>query len=227
MEQSTTLALNRPHPSFPMTKANGDLQAVILVGPGDRLYPLVDEAAINGASGISASGGTISSSGNTGSSSCTIPQLMNSSTSMTGSSSNPSLNPPTQAANSSTSSSNYSKAMLPLCNRPLIYYPLTWLTQNGIGGTSSYCLTSGCVNSNNFVEVFIIVQQKFHSKIANYVNRQYEHAEGTKIEVVPVMENEGSLAALLSVRHRLKVNYRCRALIGVIEFFVCRVISWF
>lgn len=52
-----------------------------------------------------------------------------------------------------------------------------------------------------------MVHQKFHSKISNYVNRQYEHAEGTKIEVVPVAENEGSLAALLSVRHRLKVNY--------------------
>ena len=55
-------------------------------------------------------------------------------------------------------------------------------------------------------EVLIVVQQKFHSKIANYVHRQYEYAEGTKIEVVPVVENEGSLAALLSVRHRLKVS---------------------
>lgn len=51
-----------------------------------------------------------------------------------------------------------------------------------------------------------MVQQKFHSKISNYVNRQYEHAEGTKIEVIPVVENEGSLAALLAVRHRLKVR---------------------
>lgn len=50
-----------------------------------------------------------------------------------------------------------------------------------------------------------MVQQKFYSKIANYINRQYEFAEGTRIEVVPVAENEGSLAALLSVRHRLKV----------------------
>ncbi len=56
------------------------------------------------------------------------------------------------------------------------------------------------------LEVFIVVHQKFHSKIANYVNRQYEFAEGTRIEVVPVLENEGSLAALLSVRHRLKVT---------------------
>ena len=51
-----------------------------------------------------------------------------------------------------------------------------------------------------------MVQQKFHSKIAGYVNKQYEFAEGTKIEVVPVAENEGSLAALLAVRHRLKVK---------------------
>ena len=38
------------------------------------------------------------------------------------------------------------------------------------------------------------------------MHRQYEYAEETKIEVVPVVENEGSLAALLSVRHRLKVK---------------------
>lgn len=56
-----------------------------------------------------------------------------------------------------------------------------------------------------FVEVLIVVHQKLHSKIAGYVNKQYEHADGTKIEVVPVAENEGSLAALLAVRHRLKV----------------------
>ena len=55
--------------------------------------------------------------------------------------------------------------------------------------------------------MFIVVQQKFYSKIAGYVNKQYEFAEGTKIEVVPVAENEGSMAALLAVRHRLKVSY--------------------
>ena len=64
--------------------------------------------------------------------------------------------------------------------------------------------------------------QKFHSKIASYVNRQYEHAEGTKIEVVPVVENAGSFAALLSVRHRLKV------FLGFInfQFYRFREIFW-
>lgn len=57
------------------------------------------------------------------------------------------------------------------------------------------------------------------------MHRQYEHAEETKIEVVPVVENEGSLAALLSVRHRLKVKNRDGE--RLLLLFLLRVILWF
>ena len=67
-----------------MTKANGDLQVVILVGPGDRLYPLVDEATVNNAAVSTCSNITINNSASGGN------VALNSS--MTGSSSNPNLN---------------------------------------------------------------------------------------------------------------------------------------
>jgi hypothetical protein len=113
IDKSTRAVSQAPFLFDKMTKANGDIQAIVLAGPGHRLFPLIDEAA----SSANASGSSLSAGQS--------PQAVGS-TSVSGVSSGTLL---------SSTTSSPSKALLPLCNHPMIHYPLNWLMQAGVGGT--------------------------------------------------------------------------------------------
>ncbi len=87
-----------------MTKVNSDIQAVIFVGPGQRLFPIVDNETT----------------------SCQTNQSTTSSATQSSSSS--------VLCNSTSHQPIASKAFVPICNKPLIYYPLNWIIESGIKG---------------------------------------------------------------------------------------------
>lgn len=77
------------------------------------------------------------------------------------------------------------KAMLPIANEPMIYYPLTYLEKNG------------------FKQVIIVVQKQQAKQVDHYVKEIYKGKIIATIEVIE--EDTDSLHALLKIRNKIKV----------------------
>jgi translation initiation factor eIF-2B subunit gamma len=78
------------------------------------------------------------------------------------------------------------KGLLPLANKPMIYYPLQWLEKGP------------------FNEVIIAAYPESKPKISHYVHEVYESQ--MKIQVVEVPEGSGSADALRAIKAFIKVS---------------------
>ena len=77
------------------------------------------------------------------------------------------------------------KALLPVANKPLIYYPLQWLDQAKVNDIIITCYPSA------------------RKDITHYVHKVYE--ANTRILVVEVAENCGTADALRAIKNKIQV----------------------
>ena len=77
------------------------------------------------------------------------------------------------------------KGLLPLANKPMLYFPLQWVQKAG------------------FTDVIIAVYPDAKSKISRYVHERYEST--LKIVLVEVPEGSGSAEALRHIKQMIKV----------------------
>lgn len=77
------------------------------------------------------------------------------------------------------------KCMVPVANRPMLYYPLSWLMQAGI------------------TDVIVVASATGGQRLQNYLTRIYD---GGRVDLVLVEEYRGTIDALLAVRSRLHVS---------------------
>ncbi|KAI8920563.1 nucleotide-diphospho-sugar transferase [Entophlyctis helioformis] len=81
------------------------------------------------------------------------------------------------------------KGLLPIANRPLIWYQLTWL------------------ETAKITDIIIAVYPGSRQKMAAYVHKMYVGSGEAKITVVEVPENSGSADALRSIRGKIKTDF--------------------
>ncbi|KAJ3409732.1 hypothetical protein HDV05_004289 [Chytridiales sp. JEL 0842] len=88
-----------------------------------------------------------------------------------------------------TEDANTPKALLPVANKPMIYYQLQWLEDAHI------------------TDIMVICYETAHRPISNYVHKLYEKLADTKIEVLKVKDNLGSADALRHAANRIKTDF--------------------
>ena len=87
------------------------------------------------------------------------------------------------------SSSGISKALLPVANKPMIWYTLQWL------------------EANNFREIIIVANSKASSRIGHYLNRFYiKYNDVTRLELVAFDGYPGTIQLLAALRDKLQRN---------------------
>lgn len=95
------------------------------------------------------------------------------------------------------------KCMLPVGNKPLLYYPITWLQQSGISGTPS-CLEP-CPHS--LLDIILVAHQDMYSRLTQFIKLHINDG-GNHIDVLCLESSStGTMDALRAVRPRLHSDF--------------------
>lgn len=96
------------------------------------------------------------------------------------------------------------KCLLPIANRPMLYYPLTWLMQAGI------------------TDVIVVAHAVGGSRVQNYLTRIFD---GGRVDLVLLEEYEGPMQALLNIKSRLKHDFLVVSCDLITDFPLSRLIE--
>lgn len=96
-----------------------------------------------------------------------------------------------------TEDDNLPKALLPIANRPMIFYVIEWLESAGVHGIFS-ALT---------VDIVVVSQGAAASRISHAIRSSYEPInKETEIDVAVLLDCLGSVDALRQIKDRIKVH---------------------
>ncbi|PJF18517.1 40S ribosomal protein S8 [Paramicrosporidium saccamoebae] len=96
------------------------------------------------------------------------------------------------------------KCMLNIANRPMLYYPLTWLMQAGI------------------TDVIVVASTTGGQRLQNYLTRIFD---GGRVELVLLEEYRGTMDALLAVKSRLKNDFMVVSCDLITDFPVAKFVE--
>ena len=83
------------------------------------------------------------------------------------------------------------KALIPIANKPLVYYTLKWLEQARVN------------------DIIIVSQPSWRQRISHYISKVYEFTDESSMNVqtVEVPEGSGSCDALRAIQHKIKTDF--------------------
>ncbi len=113
------------------------------------------------------------------------------------------------------------KCLLPVANKPLLYYPVTWLQQSGVSGTRDSYLRHFIF----LIDIILVAHHSLHSRLTQFIKLQISEG-GSHIEILSLegMGN-GTIDALRAARPKLHSDFILLSCDLITEFPLYKLID--